>query len=41
MLKYHLIYKEAYYYNIVKKWMNDISGLVMNLMFDYNHNKNK
>ena len=30
LLKYHLLYKEAYYYNIVEERMNDISGFVNN-----------
>ena len=46
MLEYHLIYKEAYYYNIVKERMNarihEIEksrvSYIKNLMFNYNHN---
>ena len=46
MLKYHLIYKEAYYYNVVNERMNarihEIEksrvSYIKNLMSNYNHN---
>ena len=52
MLKYHLFYKEAYYYKVVKERMNarihEIEksrvSYIKNLMSNYNHNsssKNK
>ena len=49
MLKYHLIYKEAYYYIILKERMNariqeiekSRGSYIKNLMSNYNHNKNQ